>query len=255
MPASPRLLVEADLAPGTTVELDERRAHYLQNVLRLPPGAVVRAFNAAAGEWQASVERRGKRGAALVLGERLRAPAPEPGPVLWFAPVRQNRLDWLIEKAVELGVTRLVPVITRRTVVKLANPERRRAIAIEAAEQCERLSVPEIEPASPLPQRLARAEPGRPLLFADEAAGRAAGEEGDAAGTAVALLDALHRQPECDMLVGPEGGFDPAERVLLRGLPEVVPVTLGPRILRAETAALAMLACWQAVTSARGRSA
>ena len=142
----PRLQVEARLLPGAALRLEDDRAHYLRHVLRLRAGDPVLAFNAEDGEWQARLATQGRHGAVLELEQRVRAPAEEPGPTLVFAPIRRNRLEWLLEKAVELGVARLVPVITRRTVVKPEGSERLAAIAREAAEQCERLTVPPVDP-------------------------------------------------------------------------------------------------------------
>jgi 16S rRNA (uracil1498-N3)-methyltransferase len=237
----PRLHLPARLEPGAALRLDAARAHYLTHVLRLRAGAPLRVFNAGDGEWRAVLAAVGKRDATVELGERLRAPSPEPGPVLHFAPIRRSRLDWLVEKAVELGVGGLVPLLTERTVVKLENPERLRAIVVEAAEQCERLSVPELAAPRPFGAWLAAREPGRVLLFADEAGGGRP------------LAEALAETGTPDLLVGPEGGFAPQERALLLAAPAIRPVTLGPRILRAETAVLATLAAWLSVSETNSR--
>jgi 16S rRNA (uracil1498-N3)-methyltransferase len=231
---APRLHLPGRLEPGAALRLDAPRAHYLTHVLRLRAGAPLRVFNAESGEWRAVLAAVGKRDATLELAEQLRPPLPEPGPVLHFAPIRRSRLDWLVEKAVELGAGALVPLLTERTVVRLENPERLRAIVVEAAEQCERLTVPELAAPRPFGAWLAGREPSRPLLFADEAGGGRP------------LAEALAGTGTPDLLVGPEGGFTPQERGLLLTAPGVRPVTLGPRILRAETAALAMLAAWLA---------
>ena len=168
---APQLRLASRLEPGASLRLDAPRAHYLTHVLRLRAGAPLRVFNAEDGEWRAVLAAVGKRDATLELAEQVRPPSPEPGPVLHFAPIRRSRLDWLVEKAVELGVGGLVPLLTERTVVKLENPERLRAIVVEAAEQCERLSVPELAAPRPFGAWLAAREPGRVLLFADEAGG------------------------------------------------------------------------------------
>lgn len=236
---SPRLHVETPLAAGTRVEPGAAAAHYLLRVLRLGAGAAVRLFNARDGEWAARIEEADRRTVRLLVGERLRAPVAAEGPVLFVAPPRRGRFEWLVEKATELGVGRIVPVATRRTVAKPERADRLRALAVEAAEQCERLDVPEIEPLCGWEAFLGRLGDG-PLLFADETGGQP-------------LLPALAAHPDAMLLVGPEGGFDPAEREALRARSGVVPVTLGPRVLRVETAAVAMLACRQASLDAEGR--
>ena len=233
---APRLFLAQPLAAGGEVRLEGDRAHYLRTVLRLREGLPVRLFNAAHGEWRASLQAVGRHEVRLLVETPLRPPRPEPGPTLVLAPIRRNRLDWLVEKATELGAAALVPVITRRTVVRPEHADRLRAIATEAAEQCERLSVPALADPQPLPAWLAARDGGRPLVLADEA-----GEGRDLAEVARRL------GREVLMLVGPEGGFAPEERELLRAAPGVVPVSLGPRILRAETAACYLLAAWDAL--------
>ena len=229
----PRLYVAERLEAGQALSIVGDRAHYLRNVLRLRDGADLRLFNAAAGEFRAAITGVDRHEIRITVGEGTRAPAAEPGPTLVFAPIRRNRLDWLIEKAVELGAARLVPVLTQRTVVRPEGTARLEAIAMEAAEQCERLSVPPIDPPRPLGEWLRSRSAGVPLLFADErGAGMAPGQ-------------ALRGGPVVDLLVGPEGGFAPEERARLLDAPGVVPVSLGPRILRAETAALYLLTACQ----------
>lgn len=229
----PRLHVAERLEAGEALSIVGDRAHYLRNVLRLRDGADLQLFNAAAGEFRATIASLGRHEVRITVGERTRAPTAEPGPILVFAPIRRNRLDWLIEKAVELGAARLVPVLTQRTVVRPEGTARLEMIAIEAAEQCERLSVPPIDPPRPLAEWLASRSSAVPLLFADER------------GAGMPLGQALHAGAIVDLLVGPEGGFAPEERARLLDSPGVVPVSLGPRILRAETAALYMLSAWQ----------
>lgn len=233
----PRLFVPERLEAGGQVRLDPARAHYLGHVLRLKVGARLRLFNADDGEWEAKLGASGRQGATASMGSRVREPAAEPGPALHFAPIRRSRLDWMVEKAAELGVARLVPVLTERTVVRLENPTRLRALAVEAAEQCGRLSVPGLADPAPLGAWLATrpAEGGPPLLLADEAGGEPVG---------AALADIGTGRPP-DLLVGPEGGWAPRERALLLSRPGVRAVALGPLVLRAETAALAMLAAWR----------
>ena len=207
--------------------------HYLRHVLRLREGAEVRPFNGDDGEWLARIVAFGRHRLDLHVEARLRSPEPEPGPTLVFAPIRHNRLEWLIEKAVELGAARLVPVLTRRTVVRPEKALRLQAIAVEAAEQCERLTVPPIAEPVGLPQWLRSREPSLPLLHAEERAG----------GTPI--LAAVLRHPAAEILIGPEGGFAEDELALLRADPATVTVSLGRLILRAETAALHALVAWQ----------
>lgn len=225
---APRLHLDAPLEEGLIVELDAQQAHRLRHVLRLEPGAPVRLFNAASGEWRAELLRLDRRGGEARLGERLRAPAAEPGPRLAVAPIRANRLDWLVEKAVELGVASLDLVVTRRTVVRATRSDRLRAIAIEAAEQCGRLGVPTIGEPVELGPWLAELPAGAILVVADETGGDPP-------------LAVLRRLPDAVLLVGPEGGFAPEERRFLADRPGTVRVGLGPRILRSETAALCLL--------------
>lgn len=239
--SAPRLHLAQPLLAGGEVRLAGDRAHYLRTVLRLREGEPVLLFNAAAGEWRASLRAAGRHEALLLIEERTRAPRPEPGPTLVFAPIRRNRLDWLVEKATELGAAAMVPVITRRTVARPETSDRLQAIATEAAEQCERLSVPLLAEPQPLPAWLAARDPAVPLLFADEA------------GEGSPLAAAARRTGlEVELLVGPEGGFAPAERAALLAIPGVVPVSLGPLVLRAETAAIYAMACWRAAADRRG---
>lgn len=235
----PRLHHAAPLAAGTRVPLDSGRVHQLHHVLRLAPGAAVRLFNAASGEWRATLVRLERRGGEALVEELVRPAAAEPGPHLAIAPIRASRLDWLIEKAVELGVSALDLVLTRRTVVKPERIDRLQAIAVEAAEQCGRLSVPQLSSPSPLGVWLEALPRGLPLLVADEAGGEPAGR---------ALADA----PEAVLLVGPEGGFAAEERARLLARPATRPIALGPRILRSETAALWLLAARSALAQERG---
>jgi 16S rRNA (uracil1498-N3)-methyltransferase len=235
-----RLYVEAPLAAGRTVLLDAARAHYLRNVLRLQPGAPVGLFNGSDGEWRARVTAFGKRGATLVAESRTRDQRPVPDLWLVFAPIKRQRIDWLVEKATELGVARMIPVLTRRTVVGRINAGRLRSHAIEAAEQTERLEVPAIDPAVTMEKLLREWSPTRRLLLCAEA------------GTVRPLADVLAELrnaavPPMAVMTGPEGGYAPEELDALAALPFVTPIGLGPRILRADTAAIAAVACWQAV--------
>ncbi|HUH86335.1 MAG TPA: 16S rRNA (uracil(1498)-N(3))-methyltransferase [Stellaceae bacterium] len=232
-----RLYVTADLAAGLSLELAPPQAHYLRDVLRLAPGATLALFNGRDGEWLAHIDRFGKNAGTLVVAEQRR-PQDVPGDLwLLFAPVKRARIDFLVEKATELGVTALHPVATERTVVERVNLERLAANAVEAAEQTERLSVPEILPPQPLRRLLDGWPASRRLLLCDES------------GTASPIAEVLARIPAGPLavLVGPEGGFTQTELDALRKLPFVSPVGLGPRVLRADTAALAALAVLQAL--------
>ncbi len=232
-----RLYVQAALGEGAHVPLDEGQAHYLVHVMRAKPGDRVSLFNGRDGEWLADIAAATKRGVTLTCLRQTRAQSGVPDIWLAFAPVKKTPSDYLVQKATELGVGRLLPVFTRRTIVARVNDERMLANAIEAAEQSDRLTVPLIDAPVSLEKLLAAWPQERRLLFCDEG------------GDAKALTQAARecRGSPSAILTGPEGGFDPAERAMLRALPFVMPVTLGPRILRADTAALAALAIWQAV--------
>jgi 16S rRNA (uracil1498-N3)-methyltransferase len=232
-----RLFVTAALEPGAAVILDEGQTHYLLHVLRAKAGDRVLLFNGRDGEWQAEIATAGKRGIALTVTARA---APQTGvPDLWliFAPVKKTPSDYLAQKATELGVSKLQPVFTRRTIVTRINSERLLANAVEAAEQSGRMAVPEIGTAMALDKLIAAWPGDRPLYFCDE--GGDVSPLADAAGRSDTKAAAI--------LTGPEGGFDPAERAMLRAQSFVVPVGLGPRILRADTAALAAVTIWQSV--------
>lgn len=233
---SPRLYVGAPLAAGADVALDRAQAHYLGTVLRLKPGSRVLVFNGRDGEWAATLASA-KRTATLTVDAKTR-PQTAPADLHYlFAPLKAARLDYMVQKAVEMGVSRLQPVLTRHSQVARVNTPRMRANAIEAAEQCGILSLPEIgEPVS-LAQALAGQESGRRLIFCDE---------GAESTNPVAALAGLSRSPLA-VLVGPEGGFAEDERASLLKLPNVVRLSLGPRILRADTAAVAVLALIQAL--------
>jgi 16S rRNA (uracil1498-N3)-methyltransferase len=228
-PASlPRLFVDQPLTAGVSLILEGAPANYLANVLRLGPGAQVKLFDDRTGEWLAEIAEAGRKRVTLAVGERLRGREAVPDLWLLFAPVKRGRIDWLVEKATELGVARLLPVLTRRTVVDRLNLDRLRAHIVEAAEQCERTSLTELADPEKLGAVLAAWPPERPLYFADEAGGEPfAAAPGPAA-----------------ILIGPEGGFTDEERAAIRALPQARPVGLGPRILRADTAALAAVALW-----------
>ena len=229
----PRLHIDEPLSENATFDMEKDQAHYLRGVLRKTEGDNVRVFNGHDGEWRAMLYVTGRRGARLAVKEKLRAPAPVPDITLLFAPVRKHRTAFIIEKATELGVRTLQPVLTSRTQFPKLNIEKARLQAIEAAEQTERLDVPDIRAAKPLLDILS-AWGETPILFADEA--------GDA--ERAADVCAKHPAP-ITILIGPEGGFTDAERNELRAMENVHPVTLGPRILRADTAAVALLSVWQ----------
>lgn len=236
-PVVARLYVPDDLSVDAAVVATEDQAHYLRNVLRLAPGAVIAVFNGRDGEFAARIDRLDRKGATLAVGARRRAQIPNPDLWLLFAPIKRQRIDILVEKATELGVAELRPVITRHTQVERVNLARLRAHAIEAAEQTERLSVPTVHEPVALDQALAAWPAGRRLVVCAER--RAA----PPIAAALAELDA----GAYGILTGPEGGFAEAELDGLLKLPFVTPVSLGPRVLRADTAAVAALACWQAI--------
>ena len=232
-----RLYVTADLGEGMAVALDEGQSHYLLHVLRAKAGNLISLFNGRDGEWLAEIAEAGKRGVTATCRRQISGQHGTPDIWLAFAPVKKTPSDYLVQKAVELGVSMLQPVFTRRTIVARINEERMAANAVEAAEQSGRLSVSEIRAGVTFDKLLAAWPKERRLLFCDEG--------GDAKAMTQGARES--RGGPCGILTGPEGGFEPAERAALRALPFVVPVTLGPRILRADTAALAALAIWQSI--------
>jgi 16S rRNA (uracil1498-N3)-methyltransferase len=235
---APRLYVTGPLAPGAEVEVEAAQSHHLRSVLRLGAGAAVVAFNRADGEWLCRVAHFRKNSARLAVEHRLRAAAPEPDLWLLFAPIKRARLDWLVEKATELGVSALVPVWTARTQAERVNLERLLTHAVAAAEQSERLSVPELRLPEALDRVLAAWPVERRLLVSDETG---AGEPLGAAAARLSFGAPLA------LMVGPEGGFDQTELDALGKLSFVSRVGLGPRVLRADTAAVAALAVIQAI--------
>jgi 16S rRNA (uracil1498-N3)-methyltransferase len=244
---TPRLYVDAPLVAGTDVVFDRNQTNYLRNVLRLGQGDAVLLFNGRDGEWRASLSTAQRRSLSATTGAQLRTqPAPADLHFL-FAPLKHARLDYMVQKAVEMGASLLQPVITRHTQVARVNLERMRANVIEAAEQCGVLQLPDVT--EPLPFERLPHDPDRLLVFCDEAA--------DADADAVAALSSI---PEMSrgrlaVLVGPEGGFAEEERAALLKRPKVLRIALGPRILRADTAAVAALALVQAVLGDwKGRS-
>lgn len=224
--ASIRLFVPAPLGPGAEIALDEAQSHYLANVLRATLGEALRAFDGVNGEWLCKVTKISRKAVTLTAQAQTRLQAPEPDAWLCFALLKRAKTDMVVEKATELGVSVIQPIITARTNADHVNLDRLRAIAIEAAEQCGRLAVPEIRPPMPLP-RLMADWPDRPLFIADER--RTSALLGPAPGP-------------CALMTGPEGGFTEAELEAIARAPQVTRVSLGARILRAETAAIAGLA-------------
>ena len=229
----PRLFVAEPLAEGAALTLEGAPANYLANVLRLPAGGQVKLFDDRSGEWLAEIVEAGRKRVRLAVTAHLRPREPVPDLWLLFAPIKRGPIDLLVEKATELGVDRLIPVVTQRTVVERLNLERLRANAVEAAEQCERTALPAIEEPRKLQAVLRDWPAGRALFFADETGGEAfaaAAAPGPAA-----------------ILIGPEGGFTPEEREAILAVPASRGISLGPRILRAETAAIAAAALWMAL--------
>lgn len=229
-----RLYVDAALQEGVEIGLPDAQSKYLLRVMRLADGARVRVFNGEDGEWACVLAARGKL-AVLLPSDQIRDQAFGPDLTLLFAPIKKARTDFIVEKATELGVRTIRPVITEYTQTQRVRTDRMQSLAIEAAEQTERMDLPEIFEAEPLANALSAWDPDRPLIYCDEGAEAAPISQyrerltGRAAG----------------ILIGPEGGFSPRERKMLRKLAFVVPITLGPRILRAETAVVSALTLWQ----------
>jgi 16S rRNA (uracil1498-N3)-methyltransferase len=232
-----RLFVTADLAKGGTIDLEREQSHYLVNVLRMREGAKLLVFNGREGEWLALIDATSsKKAVRLVLAEQSR-PQPAPSDLVFaFAPIKAGRLDYLVQKAVEMGAGALQPVITQHTQLSKVGTARLQANVTEAAEQCGILAIPPVREALSFNALLDGWEPARRLIFCDEAA--------DTNNPRPALETIT--ETNLGLLVGPEGGFSDDERRQLRALPFVTPVPLGPRILRADTAAVAALAVIQA---------
>ena len=232
---SPRLFADAPLVSGGTVDLDRNQSNYLGNVLRLASGDTVLVFNGRDGEWRAAISGR-KRADQLTLLEQTRPQQTLPDLHLAFAPLKHARLDYMVQKAVEMGVSALQPVMTRFTQASRVNLERMRANVIEAAEQCGIIALADVAEPLPLDKYLAQRDGARRLIFCDEGA--------DVANPVTALAS-LPRTGGIDVLIGPEGGFAEEERAMLLKQPTVTRLSLGPRILRADTAAVAALAVVQ----------
>lgn len=237
MSSVPRIFVASDLQPDSAVELPENQSKYLLRVMRLAPGASVRVFNGRDGEWDATlIQESAKRAAILPVRQTLPQSSP-PNLTLMFAPLKKARTDFVVEKACELGVRTIQPVMTDFTQASRVRSDRLQAVVIEAAEQTERMDIPTVEDDMALSAALDVWPAGQPLFYCDEA------------GDASPMIEALtaRESNSAGILIGPEGGFSPKERERLRAQDFVVPVTLGPRILRAETAAVAALTLWQSV--------
>ncbi|MEO5867180.1 MAG: 16S rRNA (uracil(1498)-N(3))-methyltransferase [Sphingomonas sp.] len=231
--STPRLFVETRLAPGA-LRIEGSQAHYLSSVMRIGIGDPVKMFDGESGEWLGVVTHTGKRHLIVDVTDQLREREPVPDLWLCAAPLKRGRIDWLAEKACELGVARLVPVLTRRSVVDKLNADRLRAHMIEAAEQCGRTAVPLLGEAQKLAALLQGWRDDRTLYFADETGG-------------IPAFDAMRAAPgPAAILIGPEGGFDTEERAAILALPQTIGISLGPRILRADTAAAAAVSLWMA---------
>lgn len=232
-PASlPRLFIDSLLSDGQILTIDGGQAHYLIGVMRLKAGDRIMLFDDRSGEWLSEIESVAKRSLAVRLTHHIRPREAVPDLWLLAAPIKKGRIDWVAEKASELGVARWQPVITQRTIVDRLNLDRLRAHMIEAAEQCERTALPTLDEPVKLAAILRDWPPGRALIFADEEGG-------------VPMIDAIAPGPAA-ILIGPEGGFTPDERAMIRGIAQAVGVSLGPRILRADTAMAAAVTLWMA---------
>ncbi len=229
----PRLFVRQPLVEGAVVELHADQANYLGKVLRMTAGAELLIFDGKSGEWLGRIGDVAKKRMTICIERKTREPETVPDVWLAFAPVKRAQTDWLVEKATELGVVRLIPVMTQRTVVERVRLERLQSITIEAAEQCGRSQLPDLAEPIALTQFLEQRDGQRPLYFADEAGGEIAAK--------------AFKPGPATILTGPEGGFTDSERALIRAAPNSVAIWLGPRILRAETAALAALASYMAI--------
>ena len=233
----PRLYCDQPLGVTLAVALDTDQSRYLVKVMRLKPGGQVRLFNGLNGEWLCSIDQASGKSCVVSCAEQLAEPGVLPDIDYLFAPLKSARLDYMAQKATEMGARRLRPVITEHTVVRKVNIERIAANAREAAEQCNMVCLPEVCPAEKLDAVLSSWDPVRRLIFCDEAAPQV---------DPLKALSAIEPGPLA-LLIGPEGGFSPAEQAVLRGLPFVTPISLGPRVMRADTAAVAAMAIVQAV--------
>ncbi|MBM3513375.1 MAG: 16S rRNA (uracil(1498)-N(3))-methyltransferase [Alphaproteobacteria bacterium] len=232
-----RLFVEDDLSAGASISLGGPRAHYLLHVLRLRVGESIALFNGRDGEWRADIVDARKANCRVTIAGQSRSQAMGPDLWLMFAPLKKAKTDLIVEKATELGVSELRPVMTERTNTERVNVARLSSIAIEAAEQCGRLTVPTVSKAESLTDAIGVWSSARRLFMLDESG----------AGQPISTAMTSHIHVPAALLIGPEGGFAPSEAEALRARPFVTAVSLGRRILRAETAAIAALACWQAL--------
>jgi 16S rRNA (uracil1498-N3)-methyltransferase len=232
--SAPRLFVEDELGAGNSISIEGQQAHYLGKVMRVQPGDTIILCDNLTGEWAARIEQVEKRRISAVQIEKLRD--RETPPDFWLCPalLKKDRFDWVLEKATELGVAELRPMVTRRCVADKLNLDRARTIAVEAAEQCARTALPELHTPFSLKDLLRNWPADRVLYFADEEGG------------AEALASFAANAGPAAIVIGPEGGFDDAEREEIRGHPQAMPISLGPRILRGETAAVAAVSIWMA---------
>lgn len=229
---SNRLYIEQKLSEGVAIEATPSQANYLLNVLRLGDGDEILLFDGEHGEWLAQIARADKRQCTLEARRQTRPQASGPDVHYLFAPVKRARLDFMVEKATELGASAIRPVITRRTIVSRVKQERMRANVIEAAEQCGILRIPQIFEPMKMETVLSQWDDDRLIIFCDEEA---------PVSSPLEALAGINIDTPCAVLIGPEGGFDPQEREKLRGLGPVLPISLGPRVMRADTAAVAIL--------------
>lgn len=231
-----RLFVSQPLSEGTSITLPRESSHYLIEVMRMQAGDAVAVFDGANGEWEAVIDDPHRKQAKLTAKQQLRPQELVPDLWLLFAPIKHGRIDFIAEKACELGVAEVKPVITQRTIVSRVPVDRLKANMVEAAEQCGRTALPEISEPVQLDKLLANWPEDRALLFCDETGG-------------APMLEALKDRPRgapAAILIGPEGGFTDAEREKIRAIPSAIALSLGPRILRADTAAVAAITLWQA---------
>ncbi|UTW54924.1 16S rRNA (uracil(1498)-N(3))-methyltransferase [Kordiimonas sp. SCSIO 12610] len=235
-----RLYVSEDLTENQVLSLDKEQSHYLGNVMRKNPGDQLLTFNGRHGEWLSEIIDANKRSVTLKALEQTQPQKTEPDLWLAFAPIKKARLDFIAQKATELGVGHIIPVLTRRTIVDRVKTERMHANAIEAAEQCERLTVPTIGETLKLEKLIDQWPTDRALMFCDEDL------SGDDAYSALKKYQSAHWIDKCGILIGPEGGFDDYERELIKSQPNTLVVSLGPRVLRADTAAISAITLWQA---------
>lgn len=251
MSSAPRLYVETDLSQGSEFALDDGQSKYIARVMRLGVGDGVRVFNGRDGEWRCAIAETSGKTVRVRPEEMTRKQddGDDAGPILLFAPLKKTQTDFVVEKATELGVSALHPVITERTQTRNVRTDRLSKIALEAAEQTERMDVPRVAEPVELMRAIENLDSEPPVIFCDEAGNDANKPWGGQSGRAAPMRDAVAPLAggPIAILIGPEGGFSPAEQGSLRGRQNVLPVSLGPRILRAETAAISALTIWQAL--------